>query len=207
MSGVEVVGGISAVITIIDTCIRLYNNAQKDLKLSETFQAVARRLPILSETLKTCVSHLEPRNHSLPKDVCEALEEILDHCEAKAHTLEKIYRKVITTQADGWEKRYIKYLRHLGTGNRVEELMKSITEDIQIVVNHKAVQWDEQEHSRKLDQIIQDLQSLEPSSAEDNAPSNSFTTHGGTQNNLIGDGQQFNYEDMSGTQNFHYGKN
>jgi hypothetical protein len=57
MSGVEVIGAISAVIGILDASVKIYNSAQKDLKLSETFEAVGNRLPILLDTLQTCESH------------------------------------------------------------------------------------------------------------------------------------------------------
>lgn len=35
MSGLEVIGGISAVIGVIDASIKIYNGAHKDLKLSQ----------------------------------------------------------------------------------------------------------------------------------------------------------------------------
>jgi len=53
-----VIGGISAVISTIDASIKIYDSAQKDLKLSETFKAVGSRLPILLDTLQTRRSHL-----------------------------------------------------------------------------------------------------------------------------------------------------
>ena len=42
MSGVEVIGAISAVISIIDASIKVYDSAQKDWKLSETFKVTVK---------------------------------------------------------------------------------------------------------------------------------------------------------------------
>ena len=42
MSGLEVVGGIAAVIGIIDAANKIYYGARKDLKPSETFRTVRR---------------------------------------------------------------------------------------------------------------------------------------------------------------------
>jgi len=37
MSGLDVIGGISAIIRVIDASIKIYGRARKDLKLTETF--------------------------------------------------------------------------------------------------------------------------------------------------------------------------
>ncbi|KAK5241748.1 hypothetical protein LTS06_011942, partial [Exophiala xenobiotica] len=129
MSGLEVIGGISAVIGIIDASIKIYDSARKDLKLGDTFEAVGRRLPIILDTLQTCKSHLESTKDSIPTDVCEGLEKIVDACDEKAGRLREIFEKVIPGQGDGWKKQYLKILKRLGKGNKVEELMISITED------------------------------------------------------------------------------
>lgn len=69
----EVIGAISAVITLIDTSIQFYDSAQKDIKLSETFEVVRRRLPVIRQTLATCKNNLAPQEESIPGDVCDAL--------------------------------------------------------------------------------------------------------------------------------------
>ena len=101
MSGLEVIGAISAVISIIDASIKIYDSAQKDLKLSDTFHAVGRRLPIIRDTLETCKSHLQPIQDSLPADVCEALEKTLEGCDEKAGKLRQIFEKVLPGGNDG----------------------------------------------------------------------------------------------------------
>src|SRR5256885_17020822 len=107
MSGLEVIGGISAVISIIDASTKIYNSARKDLKLSEAFEAVGRRLPIILDTLQTCKNHLELIQGSMPVDVCETLEKILDTCKEKARTLSEIFKEAIPGEYNGRE-RYLK---------------------------------------------------------------------------------------------------
>ncbi|MCJ1476741.1 hypothetical protein MMC13_005410 [Lambiella insularis] len=203
MSGLEVIGGISAVIAIVETCVKIYNGARKDLKLSDTFRAVARRLPVLVDTFNICKSHLNFRTSQLTKDVCAALESILENCEGKAQNLRSIFEKVILHEADGWEQRYIKIVRRLGKGNKVEEFMKSITEDVQHVVNHEAVQSVRPEQSQQLDSILRDLRGLESSTADDDKP---LSAHSINERQYINrsEGQQFNYENMTGTQHFDF---
>ncbi|KAK5188945.1 hypothetical protein LTR47_011581 [Exophiala xenobiotica] len=88
----EVIGAISVVISIIDASIKIYESAQKDLKLSENFKIVGSRLTILLDTLQTCKSHLQPVRDSLPADVCEALEKTLEACDEKAGKLRQIFQ-------------------------------------------------------------------------------------------------------------------
>ena len=101
MSGVEVIGAISAVIGIIDACVKIYDRAQIDVKLSQTFRVVARRLPLLADTLPTCKTPHEPPKSSIPSDVWKALEDTLESCEERARNLRTIFEEVITTETVG----------------------------------------------------------------------------------------------------------
>ncbi|KAJ5166372.1 TPR repeat protein [Penicillium canariense] len=139
-TGLDVIGGISAVISILDASIKLYDSAKRDAKLTTTFEAIRRRLPVLLHTLTTCQIHLESSKNALPEDVYEALEKTVDSCYAKASNLKIIFEKVIPEECDRWEKRYSKVLRRLGKGDKVEELMGAITEDVQLIVNHVGTQ-------------------------------------------------------------------
>jgi N-terminal domain on NACHT_NTPase and P-loop NTPases len=209
MSGIEVIGGISAVIGIIDASIKIYNSARKDLKLPETFKVVGRRLPIILDTLQTCENHLEPIKDSMAADVCEALEKILDGCDEKARKLREIFEKVIPLKEDEWEKRYLKIFKRLGKGNKVEELMISITEDVQLVVNNHAVKSATPEQNTKLGDIVKEMKSVKSSIPEEESSGMAFNSGGGAQTNNIntGSGQQINNNAAIGTQNFHSGKN
>ena len=209
MSGLEVIGGIAAVIGIIDASIKIYHSAQKDLKFSEAFEAVGRRLPIILDTLQTCKSHLEPIQSSLPADICKGLEQILDACDQKAAKLREIFEKVIPGANDGWEKRYLKLFKKWGKGNKVEELMISITEDVQLIVNNHTVKSAKPEQTTKLEDIIKEMKSVKSSVPEEDSSGMNFNSGGGAQTNNVnrGSGQQINNNAAVGTQNFHSGKN
>ena|SRR5271156_6303288 len=133
MSGLEVIGCTFAVIGIIDTSIKIYNGAWKDLKLSGTFETVRSQLPIILNSLQTRKNHLEPIQGSMPANVCEALEETFDTCKGKGRKLREIFEEVIPGENDGWEKRYLTVFKRLGKGNKVEELIIAITESVQLI--------------------------------------------------------------------------
>jgi hypothetical protein len=208
MSGVEVIGAISSVIALLDTSIKIYDSAQKDLKLSATFDVVRRRLPVLLHTLKTCEDHLTPIKDHMPEDVCEALEKILDACDANASNLRSIFEKIIPGESDTRQKRYLKVLRRLGKGNKVEELMRSIAEDVQLIVNHDAVRSADAQQNLELENIIKEMKEIDSSVPNEDNMGMTFNSGGGAQTNNLntGNGQQINNNAPVTTQNFGPGK-
>ncbi|KAJ5640322.1 uncharacterized protein N7484_008184 [Penicillium longicatenatum] len=199
----EVIGAISAVIALVETSIKIYDSAQKDINISETFKAVHRRLPVILDTLATCKGNLEPRKDSIPEDVGEALEKTLYDCRTKARNLEEIFQKIVPGESDTREQRYLKVLRRLGKGNKVEELMLGLAEDVQLLVNHSAVKSANQSQNAELEAIIDEMKSV--ISGPDNESSTmNFSNQGGPQTNNVnrGSGQQINNNGSVGTQNF-----
>jgi hypothetical protein len=203
MSGLEVIGSISAIITLLDVSIKIYDNARNDIKLPETFESVGRRLPIILQILQTCKNKLEPSKDSMPSGVCEALEKILDACDEKALKLREIFKKVIPGEKDTWEKRYAKVIRRLGKGITVEELMTTLTQDVQLIVNHHAVNSATLEQNSELKNILQEMESVKSFTTEEEHSALTFHSGGGAQTNNVnsGSGQQINNNAYVGTQN------
>jgi hypothetical protein len=208
MSGLEVIGGISAIITLLDASIKVYDSARNGMKLPETFESVQRRLPVILHILQACENNLESGKVSTSSDVYEALENILDSCSENARKLREIFEMVIPGERDTWEKRYAKVIRRLGKGNKVEELMVSLTQDVQLVVNHHAVNSATPEQNVELDHILKEMKSVRSSTSEGEHTALAFHSGGGAQTNNVnsGNGQQINNNSHVGTQNFHSGK-
>ncbi|GKZ21203.1 hypothetical protein AbraIFM66951_011596 [Aspergillus brasiliensis] len=203
MSGLEVIGSISAIIGIIDASIKIYKGMRQDKKLSDNFKVVGARLPILLDSLQTCRNHLEPAKDRLPADVCKSLEQVLDDCDEKASKLRQIFEKVIPGEDDASEKRYLKLIRRFGKGNKVEELMASITKDVQLIVNNHAIKSASPNQNNQLARVIQEMESLK-SDTPDESSGFQFNSGGGAQTNNVnsGSGQQINNNAAVGTQNF-----
>ncbi|KAJ5315622.1 hypothetical protein N7476_005929 [Penicillium atrosanguineum] len=203
----EAIGIMSGIITLIETSIKLYDSAQKDINISKTFVAVRRRLPIILDTLATCKENLGPREESIPEDVCEALEATLYACRSKARNLEEIFEKTVPGESDTREQRYSKIIRRLGKGNKVEELMLGLAEDVQLLINHDAVKSANQEQNVRLEDTINEMRSV-ISGTDNESFTVSFSSGGGAQTNYVqrgsgnqyvsSGGQQYNAE----TQNF-----
>lgn len=208
MSGLEVIGGISAVISLLDASIKIYDSACHDIKLPATFEVIRRRLPVLLHTLETCKRHLQLRKDAIPEVACEAIETTLDACDTKASNLRGIFEKILPGDSDTWEKRYLKVLRRLGKGNKVEELMGSMTEDVQLIVNHNAVQSADRQQIVELENILKEMKSVDSSVPDEESSTMAFSSGGGAQTNNVntGNGQQINNNAHVGTQHFNSGK-
>ncbi|OQE94229.1 hypothetical protein PENNAL_c0004G02119, partial [Penicillium nalgiovense] len=193
MAGLKVISGISAIITLLDASIKFYDSTRNDIKLPETFESVRHRLPVILHILQTCQNNLEPGKDSMPSDVCDAYEKILDACNEKAQKLREIFEMVILGEKDTWEKRYAKAIRRLGKGSKVEELMATLTQDVQLVVNHHAVNSATPEQNVEIEDILKEMKSVKSSSS------------GGAQTNKInsGSGQQISHNAYFEAQNFH----
>ena len=205
MSGLEVISGISAVIAMIDGSVQIWKSARKDLQLSETFETVVNRLPILRDTLQTCHEHFEPIQTTLPADAAGNLLKTIDSCETKAAKLRTIFEETIAGENDQWYERYRKVARRLGKGSKVEELMKSVSEDAQNLVNYHAVKSANPELCMKLEEIVTAMQSVEPSLPNDDIASQTFNAYGGPQNVSTGQSTQYNSSNTGSGETHNYG--
>lgn len=217
MSGLEVLGGISAVIAIIDGSVKVWESAQKDLKFSATFATVANRLPILRDTLRTCHEHFE-RIPCLPTDVADSLTKTVKSCESRAEKLRTIFQETIPGEDNSRYERYRMVARRLGKGNRVEELMTAITEDAQHLVNYHSVKSASPQLHTQLEEIVKEMKALEPSIPIEEATSQTFNADdGGIQNISTGSSTQYNssntgsgithnYGGITGNPTFNFGR-
>lgn len=206
MSGAEVLGIISAVITIVDTIKQLYDGAHDSTGLPEAFREVTARLPLVRKILESVDSHL--RGNETDDSSAEA-KAVLGQAQTKVLALKTLFDKVIPLDDDPRVDRYIKLVRTLGKGTKVETLMLGLMTDVQLLVSKCGL---ENATSQQIDQLhtaIEEISKIEPSVADSELPQWSFTNtnHGsGTQtnNNVAGDAR-LNQLYGNGTQNNYTG--
>jgi hypothetical protein len=97
----------------------------------------------------------------------------------------------------------MKLVRRLGKGNKVEELMVSITEDVQLVVNHHAVESAKPEQLAVLERVIKEMKSVKSSIPDEESSGMAFTSKGNMENYINQDtGYLAVNRDKVETQNF-----
>lgn len=208
MSGAEVLGIISAVITIIDTIKQLYDgaHAHDSTGLPEAFREVAARLPLVRKILESVDNHLRGNKTD---DSCGEVKTVLEQARNKVLALKTLFDKVIPLDEDPCVDRYVKLVRTLGKGNRVETLMLGLMTDVQLLVGKYGLDNANSQQIEQLRKAIEELSNMEPSIADSELPQWSFTnTNSGsgtqTNNNVAGDAK-LNQLYGNGTQNNYTG--
>ncbi|WYZ43989.1 hypothetical protein EsH8_VII_000425 [Colletotrichum jinshuiense] len=136
MSGAEVIGLVSGIIAIIDVIVKIQDAAQQASGLPAAFRDVARRMPLLRDTMLAVQEDLSSGGDDRS---FEALGQVLDSCKEKVDSLEKIFREVIVTPDASRTQRYTSAVRTLGKGRTLEDHMSGITADIHLLMANYAI--------------------------------------------------------------------
>jgi tetratricopeptide (TPR) repeat protein len=153
MSSVEVISGIFTVIGIIETSIKLFRSVKK---LSYASRSVGTRLPIVRDSLKICADQLEPMKDSLPSEACETIAKTLDTCSENAVKLRDIFEDVTHGNNVSGEEENLQCVQK---ENKLEELIVSIVQDVQLIANNHAVKSAKSEKFSELDIILKEIHS------------------------------------------------
>ncbi|OAL70006.1 hypothetical protein A7D00_5535 [Trichophyton violaceum] len=193
MSGIEVIGLISSIISIVDTAVKIHNALKDADRLPRAFQEVALRLPVVTDTLTAVKGHLE--ENGIDEATFRAIMPVVQACGENAEALKDILQEVTVSPDHSRLQRYRLAIRRLGKGSQVEELMKALLENVQLLAGNRAMQ---SATGAQVGEVLEAIHALSevPPSAPDTPGSMTFS-HYGT-------GSQFNNVD-SGTQNINTG--
>lgn len=215
MSGAEVisiVGLISSVISIIETSRSLYDTANDLSGLHEAFRAVALNIPLVLNILKSCktvqdglAKDYETSSDAEQRREFEAANEVVKpvmlKCKENAEALKDILEKVVPGDEAKWLERYRKAVKSMlpGKKKKVEDLMKEMLQEMQLLHTSRFFQAEIDKRSQKLEDGISKLEELEPSLPEEQSGYNHFGS--GPQNVSTGDSTQHNYTQSGGSNN------
>jgi hypothetical protein len=188
MSGAEaiaVLGVISAIISIVDGTKQVYNAATNAQGLPEAFREVTGRLPIVKNILGSAKQHIEKGD--VEEDSCKGVRHVVEACEKKAKKLDELFHKAIPADGASDLKRYYKAVKACGRGNEVENLMKGMLEDLQLLACEHGMKTVTKAQQQQVAKAI-----VEVSAIPTSVPENVFQETGFTANNS-GTGSQTNY--------------
>lgn len=216
MSGVEALGLISSIISILDALGNIINAYHDNAGLPETMRDAQDRLPLIRYILSLVKESLEYSRTDKRKDTQEyrAMTRVLKGCEKKIMSLDRIFRNVLPLEGNGdgptrasVRRRLTTATRmtlHMGKNRKVMSLMKEILEDIGLLANNHSIASSVRKQIKASTQAIQMQRSappdLDPNSAlwkttqppsvmMDDRPSrqDSFDGHGGYDNSMHDD--------------------
>ncbi|KAF5686936.1 ankyrin protein [Fusarium circinatum] len=193
MSGIEVIGLVSAILTILETIGQLSDAIKNAKDLPPAFREVADKLPIVREILQSVEKHLST---SAYQGTDEAIQAVLKHCREKAEKLEKLFKAVDPSEDTSSFRRYALMVRSLGKGHRVEVLSKGMMEDVKLLVQSHTAQAATEAQVAKLTEAIEEISNVEPSLTEEETISQ---THYGSGDNVAGNKYAGNHNENSGS--------
>jgi N-terminal domain on NACHT_NTPase and P-loop NTPases len=210
MSGTEVIavlGVISSIIAIVDGTKQVYDAATNVQGLPEAFREVAGRLPIVTNILGSAKQQFD-KGH-INEESCKGVKQVIEACEKKAKKLNDLFHKAIPADGASDLKRYYKAVKACGKGNEVENLMKGILEDVQLLACEHGIKTATKAQQEEIAQAIREVSATAPSVPEHEFQETGFTANNygpGTQNNAQGEyiaqGQARQYNSAGGTMNF-----
>lgn len=203
MSGVEIIGLISAAIEGVKICREIYKTIKDTKDLPAAFHEVNKQLPLAQNTLekaqRTAEEAIAAGNagaNNLANEG-ESMLATISTCSKKIEELKKIFRKARDLREDGhpFRKGYRAVVEKMGgTNHRVEELMRGILDSVLSLGANQVFRLATRDQVDKITQAIKELGEVEPSVEESHrAGGNTFTHLGsGNINNEFGDGDMFN---------------
>ncbi|KAH7132724.1 SesA protein [Dactylonectria macrodidyma] len=198
MSGFEIIGLISGILTILDTVSKLYSVVENAESLPLAFREIARRLPLVQDTLRSAEGYI--KQNDADGMACAAIKPIVESCKGKAERLRDVLQEMAPGANDSRLQRYRLAIRTLGKSHRVEELMKGMLEDAHLLAGNRAVKAATEAQVGELLRAMREL-SEAPPSVPDAGRSPTFAHYGtghqfnnagsGTQSINTSDGKQF----------------
>lgn len=197
MSGDEVLGIISAVISIVDDTIKVYNAAKDEAGLPPNFKTVATKLPLISKLLEDTERYVKGKADDA---LTATFTPVLADCNEKATQLQRLFDKVILTEGDSRIEHYFRAARTIGRGGRVETLMKGILDNLHLLTTKFPESMSERGQAN-LAKAMEEVSELEPSLPDGFENASTFAHYGsGAQNVNTGIGSQYT-NNSTGNQN------
>jgi len=200
MSGVELIGAISGIVAILDTAVKVYGAVKDAAGLPSSFHTVAQRLPLVLDTLRTARDGI--KLNSTDKDSSASMMLVLDSCEKKALSLQKIFRSMAPKPGDSTPRRVATALHSLGKGKKIDGLMQGIIDDIQLMAGSHALNPYARGKIADFTETIEQGPVPMALRRTDYSPRLSISNYGGASQNIhSGTGDQF--INTSGAPQFH----
>ena len=187
MSGTEtfaVLRVISSIISIVDETKQVYDAATNTQGLPEAFRAIANRLPIIRNILGSAKQHVDEGD--VDEDSSKGVKHVVEACEKKAKKLETLFQKAIPKDGASDLERYYKSVKAHGKGNEVENLMKGMLEDVQLLTCERGINTTTKAQQEQIAKVVIEVSAVLPS-----VPEHVFQETG-LKNTNSGSGTQYN---------------
>lgn len=194
MSGAEVLGLISGIISVVDASLEIYNAVKDASGLPPSFRDIASRLPAIKLTLRKALDGLDAGRSD---NSVESIRSSLEMCKRKVEELEGIFRSALRpSNAPGLASRISKPLKAMRTirkADRVTFLKTGIMEDLQVLTASQAFQTATRAQIESLSETVRSghIRNGSPSFSIRNTGNGKQTIHSGVGTQHTDDGPLF----------------
>lgn len=166
MSGAELIGIISGIVSIAEASVKIYHAVDDASGLPKSFHDVVARLPLVQSTLEAAAAGIageeEAGDNPASAQSRAALTKVLESCKDKAAALSKVLQAVMPTAGAKRMERYFKALKTIPNADKVENLMDGILRDLQVLTVNQAVNAPMRLQIKQLIEAIDRLQVERP---------------------------------------------
>lgn len=189
MSGAEVLGIASGIITLLEATAKLYRAANDVSGLPASLADVAARLPLVQRALVRVHDTLLREEDPRPEDRL-ALARALEACRAKAAALEAVFQAVVPSPGASRVERYRKALHAVSRADRATGLMEGMLADLQLMTGMRVFRTEEAEE--KETRVVRQKSFSTATVFANTGPGSQYVHEGdGSQNINFGHGPQF----------------
>ncbi|KAF3765988.1 hypothetical protein M406DRAFT_29197, partial [Cryphonectria parasitica EP155] len=136
MSGIEVLGLISSIISVIDASLEIYNAVKDASGLPASFRDVASRLPVIKITIRKAIDEFHTNESD---DFYKDMKPSLEMCKEKVEELEGIFRHAMRSSEASRIAKSLNAIRTIRKAERVMLLKTGIMEDLQVLTANQTI--------------------------------------------------------------------
>ena len=165
MSGIEILGLVSGIITLIDACLKIYDGAKEAPGLPSVLQDSARRLPLIRQALLAAREGV--KQEEWPHETGISLLSMLSSCEDKVRQMLGILQAFMPPQSSRRRmNRWLRALKMVSKFERVGALMDAIIVDLQVLSFSYAIKGTTRAHISRLIGPVADVENKEKNSSQ-----------------------------------------
>jgi hypothetical protein len=137
MSGVEIIGLVSGIVTLIEASVSIYKALENGPGLPGAFRNSAARLPLIQESLTLVSENLDADASSAASQA--ALKQVLDSSTGRATALHDAFQAMVQPPGVSPWTRGLIAMQAKSKARHVDKLISGIMEDLQVLTANHAV--------------------------------------------------------------------
>ncbi|VUC34383.1 unnamed protein product [Clonostachys rosea] len=189
MSGMDIIGIATTIVTVLSGCVEVIEAADDASGLPPAFRDASARLPLIQESFSLAGQGLDVNNTA---ESLIPLKRVLDAAEMKALTLHNLFKTIAPQVGASRVRRYLQAPKVISKADQVEKLVEGILRDLQVLTANYVIKGAVSvKITENLDQINGNLHQTRPKVSFNNMGSGNQYIHYGVGDQCVATGTAF----------------